>query len=69
MTRAPRKVIQKQSEPARARRVLFMEVSKVSKVSKTMGKANKINRLALDTWDLQVSKIGHQVSKDRLMSG
>ena len=46
-----------------------MEVSKVSKVSKTMGKANKINRLALDTWDLQVSKIGHQVSKDRLMSG
>ena len=59
---------QKQNEPL-ARRVLFMEVSKVSKVSKTMKKHRNINLLALDTWGPQVSKIGHQASKDRRMSG
>ena len=46
-----------------------MEVSEVSRVSKTMEKVRNINLLALGTWGPQVSKIGHQASKDRRMSG
>lgn len=50
---------------SRARRVLFRELSKLSKLSKTIKQTSQIKGLLLDTWRLQVSKIGGQVSKPR----